>query len=128
MDKTVDPRDHFLPGGVDDEHRRRRVERDGAGLAVGERLTHDAGDALAEIDLASGQLRGSVPLPSRPGDLTVDGTSAWVAQPDSASLQQIDTASLTVHDTIRVGPDPTGVVTADGSVWVANGGKGERGK
>ena len=81
-----------------------------------------AGDALALIDVSSGQLRGSVPLSSRPGDIAVDGDSVWVTLPDTGTVEQIDTTTLTVHDQVRVGSDPTALAVSDGAIWIANGG------
>src|SRR4029077_13597900 len=81
-----------------------------------------AGDALALIDVSSGQLRGSVPLTSRPGDIAVDGDSVWVTLPGTGTVEQIDTTTMTVQDQVQVGSDPTALAVSDGAIWVANGG------
>ena len=97
-----------------------------AGLALrfGATSASIVGDALATLDVDSGNLTGSVPLASRPGEIAVDQTSIWVTLPDRGAVQQIDPASMTVRDTIPVGADPSGIAIGAGSVWVANGGNG----
>lgn len=80
------------------------------------------GDALAMIDLGTGELAGSVPLESRPGDVAVGAGGVWVTLPDRGVVMRIDPETLTVRDTIPVGADPSGVAIGEGSVWVTNGG------
>ena len=80
------------------------------------------GDALAMIDLESGEAEGSVALASRPGDVAVGEGGVWVTLPDRGAVQQIDPETMTIRDTISVGADPAGVAIGFGSVWVSNGG------
>jgi peptide/nickel transport system substrate-binding protein len=80
------------------------------------------GDALAKIDVNSGDVTGSVVLASRPGDIATDNASVWVTLPDDGAVDLIDPQTMTVRDTIPVGADPTGIAIGGGSVWVSNGG------
>jgi len=52
--------------------------------------------------------------------MAVEGSMVWVANFDTGQLLRVDTAAGRVTDTIRVGPQPRGVVIAGGFVWVAN--------
>lgn len=85
----------------------------------GERIV---GDALAMIDLGTGELAGSVPLDARPGALAVGAGGVWVTLPDRGAVMRIDPTTMTIRDTIPVGADPSGIAIGEGSVWVANGG------
>ena len=80
------------------------------------------GDALAMIDLSTGELGGSIPLESRPGDVAVGAGGIWVTLPDRGAVMRIDPETMTVRNTIPVGADPSGIAIGGGSVWVTNGG------
>jgi peptide/nickel transport system substrate-binding protein len=80
------------------------------------------GDALAMIDLGSGELEGFVPLGSRPGDVAIGAGGVWVTLPDRGAVMRIDPETMTVRDTIPVGADPSGIAVGEASVWVTNGG------
>jgi peptide/nickel transport system substrate-binding protein len=97
-----------------------------AGLALrsGGASATIVGDALAKIDVNSGDVTGSVALASRPGDIATDNASVWVTLPDDGAVDLIDPQTMTVRDTIPVGADPTGIAIGGGSVWVTNGGSG----
>ena len=88
---------------------------DGSGVRV-------AGDALALVDSATGELTGSVSLGSRPGAVDADGREAWVTLPDRGAVVQVDAKNASVKDTVPVGADPSGIAVGAGSVWVANSG------
>jgi peptide/nickel transport system substrate-binding protein len=79
-------------------------------------------NALAMMDLGTGELEGSVPLESRPGDVAVGAGGVWVTLPDRGAVMRIDPKTMTVRDTILVGADPSGVAIGEASVWVTNGG------
>jgi YVTN family beta-propeller protein len=81
-----------------------------------------AGDALALVDLETGELKGWVPLESRPGDVDLRGGAVWVTLPDRGVVVQIDAATMGVVDTVPVGADPSGIAVGAGSVWVTNSG------
>jgi YVTN family beta-propeller protein len=85
---------------------------------IGERI---AGDAMGIVDLASGDLMGSVGLKSRPGEVAVGQGGVWVTLPDRGEVVQIDPETRTISDTIQVGADPSGIAIGAGSVWVTNG-------
>ena len=88
---------------------------DGSGVRV-------AGDALALVDSATGELTGSVSLGSRPGAVDADGREVWVTLPDRGAVVQVDAKNASVKDTVPVGADPSGIAVGAGSVWVANSG------
>jgi ABC-type transport system substrate-binding protein/class 3 adenylate cyclase len=81
-----------------------------------------AGDALAMVDLESGELEASVPLGSRPGGVATGAGSVWVTLPDRGAVVQIDVETMSIIDTVPVGADPVDVAIGADSVWVANGG------
>lgn len=81
-----------------------------------------AGDAVAMIDLESGELKGSVPLDSRPGAVATGGGSVWVTLPDRGAVVEIDAATMSIVDSVPVGANPVGIAVGADSVWVANGG------
>ena len=81
-----------------------------------------AGDAVAMIDLESGELQGSVALESRPGAVATGGGSVWVTLPDRGAVIEINAETMSVVDTVSVGANPIGIAVGADSVWVANGG------
>ena len=85
----------------------------------GERI---AGDAVAMIDLESGDLEGSVPLEYRPGAVAIGEGSLWVTLPDRGAVIEIDAETMSIIDTVSVGANPVGIAVGTDSVWVANGG------
>jgi ABC-type transport system substrate-binding protein len=89
------------------------------GGGPGERI---AGDAVGIIDLESGELDGSVPLPSRPGAVATGEGNVWVTLPDRGAVIQIDPATMSIVDTVSVGSNPVDIAVGADSVWVANGG------
>ncbi|HEY3211354.1 MAG TPA: ABC transporter substrate-binding protein, partial [Actinomycetota bacterium] len=91
------------------------LRRDGSG----ERID---GDAVAMIDLKSGELEGWVPLESRPGAVATGEGSVWVTLPDRGTVVEIDAETMSIIDTVPVGADPVGIAVGADSVWVANGG------
>ena len=80
------------------------------------------GDAVALIDLESGDLIDQVELDARPGAVAVGDAAVWVTLPDRGAVVEIDPETRSVVDTIPVGADPEGVAVGDDSVWVANAG------
>jgi YVTN family beta-propeller protein len=83
-------------------------------LRGGSSATRIAGDALAPVDPETGQVKGSVALGSRPGDVAASGTSVWVTLPDRGAVVQIDARTMTVADTVPVGAAPSGVAAGAG--------------
>jgi YVTN family beta-propeller protein len=80
------------------------------------------GDAVAIIDIESGEMEGSVALESRPGAVATGGRSVWVTLPDRGAVIELDAETKSVIDTVPVGANPVGVAVGADSVWVANGG------
>jgi YVTN family beta-propeller protein len=89
--------------------------RGGSGEAI-------VGDAVALIDLESGELIDHVELDARPGAVAVGEGAVWVTLPDRGAVVEIDPETRSVVDTISVGADPEGVAVGDDSIWVANAG------
>jgi YVTN family beta-propeller protein len=82
------------------------------------------GDAVALVDLESGELVDYVRLDSRPGAVAVGEEGVWVTLPDRGVVVEIDPESRSVIDTVPVGADPVAIAVGNGSVWVANAGSG----
>jgi peptide/nickel transport system substrate-binding protein len=89
------------------------------GGGPGERI---AGDFVGIIDLESGELNGSVPLPFRPGAVATGEGNVWVTLPDRGAVVEIDAETMSIVDTVPVGSNPVGIAVGADSVWVANGG------
>ena len=89
------------------------------GGGPGERI---AGDAVAIIDLESGEMIDFVPLESRPGAVATGEGSVWVTLPDRGAVIEIDAETMSIVDTVSVGANPVGIAVGADSVWVANGG------
>jgi ABC-type transport system substrate-binding protein/class 3 adenylate cyclase/DNA-binding beta-propeller fold protein YncE len=89
--------------------------RGGTGEAI-------VGDAVALVDLESGELIDHISLDSRPGAVAVGEGAVWVTLPDPGKVVEIDPKTRNVVDSIEVGADPVGVAVSDDSIWVANAG------
>jgi ABC-type transport system substrate-binding protein/class 3 adenylate cyclase len=89
------------------------------GGGPGERI---AGDAVAIIDLESGEMIDFVPLESRPGAVATGEGSVWVTLPDQGAVIEIDAETMSIVDTVSVGSDPASIAIGGDSVWVADGG------
>src|SRR5262245_12503328 len=73
------------------------------------------------FSLASGAL-GADPRHTSPIQISDDGTTVWVANPDSDSVGKIATGSNTLSGEFPVGDNPRTVALGGGSVYVANQG------
>ena len=60
--------------------------------------------------------------PNGAGKSTTIDMLLGLTRPDAGAVTQIDTTTMTVHDQVGVGSDPTAVAVSGGSIWVANGG------
>jgi ABC-type transport system substrate-binding protein len=80
------------------------------------------GDAVAIVDLVSGEMIDFVPLESRPGAVATGAGSVWVTLPDRGAVIEIDAETTSIVDTVSVGANPVGIAVGFDSVWVANGG------
>jgi streptogramin lyase len=87
------------------------------------------GKVLA-LDPASLAIRSELSLPkmSLVNDLWLDGTSIWLSANVSSeelglrggSVLQLDPDTLEIRGTWRLGPESSGVVVADGSIWAVD--------
>jgi streptogramin lyase len=76
-------------------------------------------DALTRVDLASGNIVGTLPL----GGVTnveVEGTTAWGAAHNSTTVSEIETDSNQVVREIPAGFSPTKVIVDAGVMWVTD--------
>src|SRR5262245_11512233 len=80
------------------------------------------GDAVGMIDMESGELRESIPLPARPGAVATAEGSVWVTLPDRGAVIEIDAETMSIVDTVSVGSNPVGIAVGVDSVLLANGG------
>jgi YVTN family beta-propeller protein len=71
-------------------------------------VTNQHGESVSVLDAATFDLVKSIRVGSFPEGIEADpgGSSVWVACWDSNTLEQIDTATLTVSQTIPVGEGP----------------------
>jgi len=92
-----------------------------SGIAVGDGALWIA-DAirgeLLRIDLTSGDTE-PVPLPGQPSGVAFTPDGVWVSV-SPARVSRVDPAELNVTFTEDVGDGPTAVLSAFGSIWVAN--------
>jgi peptide/nickel transport system substrate-binding protein len=77
-------------------------------------------NSVGLIDVETGDLRGTVSLGARPGDIAQGAGAIWVTIPDEGRIARIDPTSETVADGIPVGSGPEGIAVGEGSIWVAN--------
>jgi YVTN family beta-propeller protein len=92
-----------------------------SGIAIGEGglwVADAVGTALLRIDPASGQTQ-SVPLAGQPSGVAFTPTGVWVTVAP-ARIVRIDPADPSVTLTQSVGSGPSAVLSAFGSIWVAN--------
>jgi YVTN family beta-propeller protein len=100
------------------------------GVAVGEGavwVVHGARGELSRVDPQFGQVTSTIEvagtaLGTQSGAVTVDSGSVWAVYWDS-TLARIDAADVRVTGTTFAGAEPTGIVVASESVWVANSGE-----
>lgn len=75
-----------------------------------------AADALIE----GTQIR----VDGRPGAVTVDGDTVWVASRSDGTVRQLTDRGMSVGPSVAAGDEPAGMIVAGDFVWVANAGDG----
>jgi YVTN family beta-propeller protein len=106
----------FTEGPLDDPFR------------VGTRPTGIAGDlaiwvantashSVTRIDPDSGVVV-AIPVGERPTAVAVDEDAVWVANSGEGTISRIDPETNKVESTITIGNAPSGIVLADGLLWV----------
>jgi YVTN family beta-propeller protein len=95
-----------------------------SGIAVGEGAVWVVGDPLEHtawrIDLSTGELVATIPLPVAPKAVAVGAGGVWVTSQLDDTLSRIDPVTNRIATTIPVGKGPAGVAVGAGSIWVAN--------
>jgi YVTN family beta-propeller protein len=99
-----------------------------AGAAVGAVLALTGGkgpimvgaNAVGVIDPGSNQVVASIPVGSRPGDVSYGSGSIWVANLDDSTVTRIDPNTQTPLRAIPVPSSPVGLAAGAGAVWVTS--------
>jgi len=89
-------------------------------------VAHGLRGQLSRVDPASRRVTRTIEVAdpgSRRGAVTVGAGSVWVVYGDS-TLARVNPEAMRIEGATFAGPSPTGVVVANGSVWVANSGDG----
>jgi YVTN family beta-propeller protein len=87
--------------------------------ASGASVVRVTANSLAVIDTRSNRIVAAVPVGTRPGAITFDSGSLWVANQDDQTVSRIDPASLQTLRNIPVGDAPTAIASSRGEIWVA---------
>ncbi len=72
---------------------------------------------MTRIDRARTRI-GQIPVGDEPVAVAVGADAVWVANAGDGTVSRIDPGTRTVVETIEVGNRPSGIVVADGLVWV----------
>jgi YVTN family beta-propeller protein len=81
-------------------------------------------DTVTRIDLSSRRTE-TVPVGNGPEGIAFSNEQAWVANSADGTVTPVDARDGHAGRPIAVGPQPHGVVSALGSVWVSVGGADE---
>jgi len=87
---------------------------------AGAELVHAKANSLVILDEESGRATGDIALGGSATDLAVGKGSVWVLLGSSGVVLRVDPARRT-RKAIGVPPDPIGITTGAGGVWVADG-------
>jgi hypothetical protein len=79
----------------------------------------DAGD-VAQVDIATGDVLGSVEVPEEPKQIVLAADSVWVICDAGNALVRIDPEAYAVVDTVDVGAGPVELEFGFDSLWVRN--------
>jgi DNA-binding SARP family transcriptional activator len=83
---------------------------------------------LARNSIASvgrdGSVRFASPLPGRPTALVAEGETAWIATVASPALVGVDLGTRSIVRTVALPIRPGSVALGEGTVWVADAGRG----
>jgi YVTN family beta-propeller protein len=80
--------------------------------------------SLAALDLSTGRPIVAAQAEREYDAIAAAGSAVWAVDSANHAVVRLDAAHASVHDTIPVGADPTGVAAAFGALWVANTGDG----
>ena len=79
----------------------------------------EAGDVV-QVDMATGEVLGSVDVPEEPKQIVLAADSVWVICDTGSALVRIDPKTYEVVDTIDVGFGPVELELGFDSLWVRN--------
>jgi YVTN family beta-propeller protein len=79
-----------------------------------------APNSVAVFDAPSGELLSDIPVGARPGDVSADRSSIWVANQDDDSISQIDPKTRRVVSTTAPGTAVDGLAAGDEGVWASD--------
>jgi streptogramin lyase len=79
----------------------------------------DAGDVV-QVDMATGDVLGSVEVPEEPKQIVLAANSVWVICDAGGALVRIDPETYEVVDTVDVGLGPVELELGFDSLWVRN--------
>ncbi|WP_243076659.1 hypothetical protein [Microbacterium sp. SS28] len=85
-------------------------------------VLNTADQTVSRIDAQDHDVTATIPFNggSDPGDLTLASGGVWATDPSGDSISRVDVESNQVDAVLPIESLPTGLVTADGDVWVAN--------
>ena len=75
---------------------------------------------VVQVDMATGDVLGSVDVPEQPKQIVLVGDSVWVACDAGSALVQIDPETYEIVDTVDVGLGPVELEFGFDSLWVRN--------
>lgn len=81
-------------------------------------------NSVVEIDPATQEIVGVIPVGERPSALAYGFDSLWVANGDDGTVMRVDPSNGRVLATIGIGGDLADLAIGYGSVWVADGNQG----
>ena len=75
---------------------------------------------IVHVDMATGEVLGSVDVPDQPNHIVLAADSVWVICDAGNALVRIDPEAHEVRDTLDVGTGPVELEFGFGSLWVRN--------
>jgi YVTN family beta-propeller protein len=75
-------------------------------------------NSVAEIDLRSGRVVGSVLVGARPGPIAFGSGSLWIGNLDDQTISRVNPSSLRTLGTISLPAPPAALAASSDSVWV----------
>ncbi|MBA2741286.1 MAG: hypothetical protein H0U46_04670 [Actinobacteria bacterium] len=102
---------------------RTRVGRWACRVAVGRAaiwVTRDQAGELVRVARGSGRLT-RVPVGAAPFDIVLAAGSVWVTSFETGVVAELDAGSTKLQRVYKVGPNPAGITSCRGRIWVGHG-------
>ena len=80
----------------------------------------DGNEDIVHVDMATGEVLGSIDVPDQPNHIVLAADSVWVICDAGNALVRIDPEAYEVRDTLDVGTGPVELEFGFGSLWVRN--------